>query len=391
MELDNIETIKRSVEAGLGVSLLPAAALTNEARARTLVARAPARGSHPPLHRRDPPTRPRAQPGQPGVPPSAAGRAGRDGGPLRPSTAGQESGGDGNAAQPRPRLKERPKWLSSASGPRPAEIRTAGEAPEVVRRLAGPSPVTLCWVYLPGAPPAPVAMPASGPIAPVPVLPAMPPSNLGGGKPPAAGAAHAAADGRRLRRRGREHLLRADEVVQDAPAPAELVEVADHAGREVGHIRAGEEPRQRRLLEREARPDLELGAARLARRVAPVAGVARKTMTRLGAHARHLPREEVRGVDVAALERRAFEHQRHGVLLGEDHRLVGEDEPPEPIGEVEAPIRRLCDRRRHEHAARGVEVELTELPREARARRSRSCGSARGRCRSGVPAPRCAP
>src|SRR3954469_16872495 len=38
MELDNIETIKRSVEAGLGVSLLPAPALTNEVRARTLVA-----------------------------------------------------------------------------------------------------------------------------------------------------------------------------------------------------------------------------------------------------------------------------------------------------------------------------------------------------------------
>jgi DNA-binding transcriptional LysR family regulator len=36
MELDNIETIKRSVEAGLGVSLLPLPALTAEARARTL-------------------------------------------------------------------------------------------------------------------------------------------------------------------------------------------------------------------------------------------------------------------------------------------------------------------------------------------------------------------
>ena len=39
MELDNIETIKRSVEAGLGVSVLPAPALRNEVRARTLVAR----------------------------------------------------------------------------------------------------------------------------------------------------------------------------------------------------------------------------------------------------------------------------------------------------------------------------------------------------------------
>jgi DNA-binding transcriptional LysR family regulator len=39
MELDNIETIKRSVEAGLGVSILPKAALQTEVRARTLVAR----------------------------------------------------------------------------------------------------------------------------------------------------------------------------------------------------------------------------------------------------------------------------------------------------------------------------------------------------------------
>jgi DNA-binding transcriptional LysR family regulator len=39
MELDNIETIKRSVEAGLGVSILPAPALENEIRAGTLVAR----------------------------------------------------------------------------------------------------------------------------------------------------------------------------------------------------------------------------------------------------------------------------------------------------------------------------------------------------------------
>jgi DNA-binding transcriptional LysR family regulator len=39
MELDNIETIKRSVEAGIGVSLLPAPALSAEVRARTLVMR----------------------------------------------------------------------------------------------------------------------------------------------------------------------------------------------------------------------------------------------------------------------------------------------------------------------------------------------------------------
>ena len=39
MELDNIETIKRSVEAGLGLSILPRPALENEIRAGTLVAR----------------------------------------------------------------------------------------------------------------------------------------------------------------------------------------------------------------------------------------------------------------------------------------------------------------------------------------------------------------
>jgi DNA-binding transcriptional LysR family regulator len=39
MELDNIETIKRSVEAGLGLSLLPAQALVNEVRSGTLVTR----------------------------------------------------------------------------------------------------------------------------------------------------------------------------------------------------------------------------------------------------------------------------------------------------------------------------------------------------------------
>jgi DNA-binding transcriptional LysR family regulator len=44
MELDNIETIKRSVEAGLGLSLLPAPTLVAEIRARTLVARSPLEG-----------------------------------------------------------------------------------------------------------------------------------------------------------------------------------------------------------------------------------------------------------------------------------------------------------------------------------------------------------
>jgi DNA-binding transcriptional LysR family regulator len=40
MELDNIVTIKRSVEAGLGISILPRPALENEVKAGTLVARA---------------------------------------------------------------------------------------------------------------------------------------------------------------------------------------------------------------------------------------------------------------------------------------------------------------------------------------------------------------
>jgi len=44
MEFDNIETIKRSVEAGLGLSLLPAPTLAGEIRARTLVARPPVEG-----------------------------------------------------------------------------------------------------------------------------------------------------------------------------------------------------------------------------------------------------------------------------------------------------------------------------------------------------------
>jgi DNA-binding transcriptional LysR family regulator len=48
MELDNIETIKRSVEAGLGVSILPAPALAAEVRAGTLAAR---RFTGPPLKR----------------------------------------------------------------------------------------------------------------------------------------------------------------------------------------------------------------------------------------------------------------------------------------------------------------------------------------------------
>ncbi|HKA61668.1 MAG TPA: LysR family transcriptional regulator, partial [Methylomirabilota bacterium] len=48
MEFDNIETIKRSVEAGLGLSLLPAPTLVAEVRARTLVARPPTGG---PFHR----------------------------------------------------------------------------------------------------------------------------------------------------------------------------------------------------------------------------------------------------------------------------------------------------------------------------------------------------
>src|SRR5258705_1367985 len=44
MELDNIETIKRSVEAGLGLSLLPAPTLVAEIRARTLAGRPPVGG-----------------------------------------------------------------------------------------------------------------------------------------------------------------------------------------------------------------------------------------------------------------------------------------------------------------------------------------------------------
>jgi DNA-binding transcriptional LysR family regulator len=44
MELDNIETIKRSVEAGLGISILPAPALVHERRAGSLVGRRLAEG-----------------------------------------------------------------------------------------------------------------------------------------------------------------------------------------------------------------------------------------------------------------------------------------------------------------------------------------------------------
>jgi DNA-binding transcriptional LysR family regulator len=39
MELDNIETIKRCVEAGIGVSVLPEPAVVAEVRAGTLVSR----------------------------------------------------------------------------------------------------------------------------------------------------------------------------------------------------------------------------------------------------------------------------------------------------------------------------------------------------------------
>jgi DNA-binding transcriptional LysR family regulator len=39
MELDNIETIKRTVEAGIGISLLPAPALAAEVRAGSIVER----------------------------------------------------------------------------------------------------------------------------------------------------------------------------------------------------------------------------------------------------------------------------------------------------------------------------------------------------------------
>ena len=44
MEFDNIETIKRSVEAGIGVSILPAKAVESETRVGTLVARRFAEG-----------------------------------------------------------------------------------------------------------------------------------------------------------------------------------------------------------------------------------------------------------------------------------------------------------------------------------------------------------
>jgi DNA-binding transcriptional LysR family regulator len=38
MEFDNIETIKRSVEVGIGVSILPETAVANEVRNKQLVA-----------------------------------------------------------------------------------------------------------------------------------------------------------------------------------------------------------------------------------------------------------------------------------------------------------------------------------------------------------------
>ncbi len=38
MEFDNIETIKRSVEVGIGISILPETAVASEVRSRMLVA-----------------------------------------------------------------------------------------------------------------------------------------------------------------------------------------------------------------------------------------------------------------------------------------------------------------------------------------------------------------
>src|SRR5690606_15644785 len=43
-EFDNVETIKRSVEAGLGVSILPENSMKNEVKLRTLVAIPPSEG-----------------------------------------------------------------------------------------------------------------------------------------------------------------------------------------------------------------------------------------------------------------------------------------------------------------------------------------------------------
>jgi DNA-binding transcriptional LysR family regulator len=63
MEFDNVETIKRSVEAGLGVSILPAPTLASET-ARTLVpGRRP--GAVLPADRPHAPARPRAVADQP--------------------------------------------------------------------------------------------------------------------------------------------------------------------------------------------------------------------------------------------------------------------------------------------------------------------------------------
>ena len=84
MELDNVETIKRSVEAGLGVSLLPAPTLASEIRARTLVAPAARRGPLPPAHRRHLPPHARAVGGGPHLPPSS--RSLRRPPSLRPSS-----------------------------------------------------------------------------------------------------------------------------------------------------------------------------------------------------------------------------------------------------------------------------------------------------------------
>ena len=60
MELDNVETIKRSVEAGLGVSLLPAPTLVERDPRAHAGGPAARRGPLPPSHRRHPPAHARA-------------------------------------------------------------------------------------------------------------------------------------------------------------------------------------------------------------------------------------------------------------------------------------------------------------------------------------------